>query len=65
VTHAKRALYTVEMQYALTIKVSEAELDKDYLPDIKILGSIYAGLVTINKESAIIRLVHYITQEYF
>jgi hypothetical protein len=27
--------------------------------------SIYAGLVTINKESGIIRLVYYITQEYF
>lgn len=27
--------------------------------------SVCAGLVTVNKESGIIRLVHYITQEYF
>jgi len=65
VTHAKRALYTAEVQHALAVKVGMAELDEDYLPDVETLGSVCAGLVTIDKESDVIRLVHYTTQEYF
>jgi hypothetical protein len=35
------------------------------MPQIKNIVLVYAGLVTVNKESNIIRLVHYTTQEYF
>ncbi len=65
VTHAKRALYTAEVQHALAVNVGMAELDEDFLPEVEILGSICAGLVTIDKKSDVIRLVHYTTQEYF
>ncbi|KAF1973756.1 ankyrin [Bimuria novae-zelandiae CBS 107.79] len=40
------------------------ELDLDNIPDIKDLVSVCAGLVTINEESQIVRLVHYTTQNY-
>jgi hypothetical protein len=42
-----------------------ANLDRDFLPEIEILGSICAGLITVDEKSDIIRLVHYTTQEYF
>jgi len=44
----------------LRVKVSKYELDKENLLDIKDIVSIYTRLVIVNKESSIIRLVHYI-----
>src|SRR2546423_1947542 len=65
VTHAKRALSTAEVQHALAVKAEMADLDKDFLPEVEILDSVCAGLVTIDRKSDVIRLVHYTTQEYF
>jgi ankyrin repeat protein len=64
IIHAKRPLSTVELQYALAVRPPIMKLDKDYLPSTKVLRSICAGLVTVDEESAIIRLVHYTTQKY-
>jgi ankyrin repeat protein len=47
------------------VEVGESELDEDNLPQIEDIVSVCAGLVTIDEESGIIRLVHYTTQEYF
>ncbi|KAI9766762.1 MAG: hypothetical protein M1839_004766 [Geoglossum umbratile] len=58
IIHAKRPLSTAELQHALG-------LDRDYLPSVQVLQSVCAGLVTIDKQSGIVRLVHYTTQEYF
>jgi hypothetical protein len=38
---------------------------EDFLPEVEILGSIYAGLVTVDKQSNTVCLVYYTTQEYF
>jgi hypothetical protein len=46
-------------------EVGESELDKDNLSEIQDMVSVCAGLVTIDEESHVIRLVHYTTQEYF
>ena len=62
---AKRQLITVELQHALVVEVGEPELNKENLPQIEDIVSVCAGLVTVNEESNIIRLVHYTTQEYF
>ncbi|KAH8747824.1 hypothetical protein F5882DRAFT_311748, partial [Hyaloscypha sp. PMI_1271] len=51
--------------YALGIEVSELKFDEENLPDIEDIVSAYTGLVTVNKENKIVRLVHYIIQEYF
>jgi ankyrin repeat protein len=61
----KRPLTTSELQYALAIEVGDSELDKDNLPQVEDILSVCAGLVTVDEESSIIRLVHYTTQEYF
>jgi len=65
ITCAKRPLNTLELQHALAVEVGELALDPDNLRDTEVMLSVCAGLVTIDKESGIIRLVHYTTQEYF
>lgn len=62
---AKRPLSTKELQHALAVKVGMDELDEDAIPQIDDMVSFCAGLVTIDEESNVIRLVHYTTQEYF
>ncbi|KAH6716575.1 hypothetical protein BKA61DRAFT_513501, partial [Leptodontidium sp. MPI-SDFR-AT-0119] len=65
ITCAKRPLIMSEIQHAIAVEVGEAELDEDNLPEIEDMVSVCAGLVTVDEESGIIRLVHYTTQEYF
>jgi len=65
ITCAKRPLTTTELQYALAIKVGQTEFDEGNKPDIEDIVSVCAGLVTVDEERGIIRLVHYTTQEYF
>lgn len=65
ITYARRPLTTAELCCALVVEPGEAELDPDNLPDFEDLLSVCAGLVVVDQESAVIRLVHYTTQEYF
>ncbi len=65
ITYAKRPLTTSELQHALAVEVGEFALDEENLPQIEDMVSVCAGLVTVDKESNIIRLVHYTMQEYF
>jgi ankyrin repeat protein len=65
ITCAQRPLTTTELQHALGVEVGESKLDEENLPDVEDIVSACAGLVTIDKESGIIRLVHYTTQDYF
>ncbi|KAJ6780196.1 hypothetical protein PWT90_04456 [Aphanocladium album] len=62
---SKRPLTESELQCALAVEITETDLDPDCLHDIKDMVSVCAGLVTVDDESGIIRLVHYTTQEYF
>jgi ankyrin repeat protein len=65
ITYAKRPLTTAEICCALAVEPDNAELDPENIPDIEDLISVCAGLVVVDQESAVIRLVHYTTQEYF
>jgi len=65
ITCAKRPLITSELQHALGVEIGLSTLDEDNLPQIEDIVSICAGLVTVDEESKVIRLVHYTTQEYF
>jgi hypothetical protein len=56
---------TSSVQYAWAVKDSEDELDEAAIPDAEDMFSACCGLVVIDKESEIIRLVHYTLQEYF
>jgi hypothetical protein len=61
---AKRPLTTKELQHALAVEIDTSELEEN-IPEIEDIVSVCAGLVTIDNESDIIRLVHYTTQEFF
>ncbi|KFY05234.1 hypothetical protein O988_00146, partial [Pseudogymnoascus sp. VKM F-3808] len=65
ITYAKRQLTTKEISHALAVEPGETELDEDNIPDIEEVISVCAGLVAVDEESDVIRLVHYTTQEYF
>src|SRR5687767_5347686 len=65
IAYTKRPLLTLELQHALAVELGESEFDDENLPQIEDIVSVCAGLVTIDEESGIIRLVHYTTQEYF
>ncbi|KAF4337456.1 ankyrin repeat [Fusarium beomiforme] len=64
ITCAKRPLTTTELRHALAVEIGESEVDEENLPQIEDMVSVCAGLVTVDEESNIIRLVHYTTQEY-
>ncbi|KAJ6051209.1 hypothetical protein N7499_010572 [Penicillium canescens] len=65
ITCAKRQLTTIELQTALAVEIGESEFDCDNMPDLADMVSVCAGLVTVDEQGGIVRLVHYTTQEYF
>ncbi|KAI0200861.1 hypothetical protein F4808DRAFT_460373 [Astrocystis sublimbata] len=65
ITCAKRPLTKRELQHALAVEVNKPQLDEDNLPQIQDVVSVCAGLVTVDEESSIVRLVHYTTQDFF
>ncbi|KAF7359830.1 Arp, Ankyrin repeat protein [Mycena venus] len=64
VVNAKRPLTVPEIQTALAIEPDSQELDEDNVMDIETILSVCAGLVIVDKESSVVRLVHFTTQEY-
>ncbi|KAK2797440.1 hypothetical protein FQN51_008473 [Onygenales sp. PD_10] len=65
ITCATRPLTISELQHALAIRVGKLKLDEGDMSHIEDMASVCLGLVTVDEESNIIRLVHYTTQEYF
>ncbi|KAH0551748.1 hypothetical protein GP486_007034 [Trichoglossum hirsutum] len=65
ITCTKRPLNTVELQHALAVEAGDHELDEENFTQVEDMVSVCAGLVAVDKESNIIRLVHYTTQKYF
>jgi len=64
ITCAKTRLSTTELQHALAIEVGEGKLDETNLLPVEDMVSLCGGLVTVDEQSGIVRLVHYTTQEY-
>ena len=70
ITHAKRPLSVDELRYGLAVEYSDVhedleEFDEDNLLSPGSLFDVCAGLVIIDPNSQVVRLVHYTTQEYF
>jgi hypothetical protein len=65
IVSATRQLSAVELQQVLAVEIGTSELDKENLPQIEDMVSVYAGLVTVDRESNVIQLVHHTTEEYF
>jgi ankyrin repeat protein len=65
ITYARRPLTTKELCHALAIEQGDKSLNNNNIYDVDDVISVCAGLVTVDKESSIIRLVHCTTREYF
>ncbi|KAF8247817.1 ankyrin [Wilcoxina mikolae CBS 423.85] len=65
ISHAKRPLSVDELRQALAIQPNETCFDEDDMPDQGTMIHVCMGLVIIDQQSSIIRLVHYSLQEYF
>jgi ankyrin repeat protein len=64
IINAKRPLTVVELCHAVAIEPKQESLDPGDIHDINDLVSVCAGLVSVDEESEIVRLVHYTTQKY-
>lgn len=60
ITYAQRPLTTEELCCALAIEPCDNALNNDNVFDVEDILSVCVGLVTVDEESGIIRLVHYI-----
>ncbi|KAJ7020740.1 ankyrin repeat domain-containing protein [Mycena alexandri] len=64
VVNAKRPLTVEELQVALAVEPGTQQLDKENFTTIKRILSVCAGLVIVDEQLSVVRLVHYTTQEY-
>ncbi|KAL4885962.1 ankyrin repeat-containing domain protein [Aspergillus karnatakaensis] len=64
VAYAKRPLRISELQDALAVEEGILVLDPRNRPEVRSMVSVCAGLIAVDEESEVIRLVHYTTQEY-
>ena len=65
ISHSFRPLTVIEIRHALAVEFNDTDFVNEGLMDEDNLVSACGGLVVIDKESNIIRLVHYTTQQYF
>ena len=65
ITYAQRPMTTRELVHALAVEHNDEELDETNILHIGDVISVCAGLVAVDEESNVIRLVHYTAQEYF
>jgi ankyrin repeat protein len=65
IVYAKRVLKASELRLALGVEVGKRKLDYDSCPDVDMMVSVCAGLVTIDESADTIRLVHYTAQTFF
>jgi len=66
ITYATRQLSINELREAIAIDPKRQNVDlDDYLNDENKIVSVCQGLVEVDQESRVVRLVHYTTQEYF
>ena len=65
VFYAVRPLTVKEIQHALAVQPEDSSIDEDNIVDEELLVSVCTGIITIQKESGVIGLVHYTAQQYF
>ena len=63
-SHAERPPHVDELRHALGVVVGSVDLDIQNIPAIDTLLACTMGLLTIEKSSSTVRLVHYSLQEY-
>ena len=65
VYYAARPMTVKEIQHALAIEPGDTSFQEDSIVDEELLVSVCTGIITVQKESGVIGLVHYTAQQYF
>ncbi|GAM38758.1 hypothetical protein TCE0_033f09754 [Talaromyces pinophilus] len=65
ITCTKRPLAKLELQHALATTENASSIDRGNITEVELIVSVCAGLITVDEESGIIRLIHYTTQDFF
>jgi len=67
IVRAPRPLTITEIQHAIAVELDnpDARLDDENLSQEDCLVSVCAGLVTVDRETGVVRLVHYTAKEFF
>jgi len=64
ICHAERALQVDELRHALAVEIGSTVFDSENAPSIGVLLGCCQGLITVDKESSTVRLIHFTVQEY-
>jgi len=64
VCHSERPLQVDELCHALAVEMGAMDFDPENIPSIGTLLHCCQGLITVDKEASIVRLIHYTVQEY-
>ena len=64
ISHSERPLHVDELCHALGIEEGSTDLNTQNTPAVETLLTCSLGLVTVEKSSSTVRLVHYTLQEY-
>lgn len=64
-TYARRPLTIEELQHAIAVHMGENPLNRCALRDAQTMIIVCCGLLIFDKETSVIRLVHYSTKQFF
>src|SRR5205807_9974851 len=64
IPHAERPLKADDLCHALAVEPSPTDFDAANVPSISTLVSCCQGLITVDKESSTVRLIHFTLQSY-
>ena len=64
VCHSKRPLQVDELCHVLAVDIGATDFDPENIPSIGTLLHCCQGLIMVDKEASIVRLIHHTVQEY-
>ena len=64
ITHSRRPLQVDEICHAIAIRIGSKDVGSDDIPTISTLLGCCQGLVTVDKGTSTVRLIHFTLQEY-
>ncbi|KAL8687291.1 MAG: hypothetical protein Q9224_005195, partial [Gallowayella concinna] len=65
VAYAYRSLSAPALQEAVAIDPDETDYDPEAIPAVSLILDVCAGLLIVDEEADVVRLVHYTAQDYF
>ena len=64
ISHSERPLRVEELRHALGVEIGSAHLDTGNVPSIETLLTCCQGLIVVDKEASMVRLIHFTLREY-